>query len=382
MNVSDDLTALVFELQRARSPADKAKALARAWRTVRGLSGTERRLLVREVGFDGAEDLIEGLAARSGGAFAPAAVLEALGRMRKDQSFSVRGVLADLKNPEGREDLLKRGIDLAVGDGEDAGISAVESDVVIPGDHMGKPMGGSAALDQAEDEPEPVGVAPETEGTTDESTVPAEAAPTPPPDVETISVEVPSAPSREPEPVVENDDPSDWNEMWAQAPARIPEPVVGRRTAKIRNADDATSIGEPSGSVLHRLRAVRNGIGELRQGGSAAVVVALDTLTEPWAKRRALAALIQSGIPDDAASALDLIEEMERPMDRRWCLSALAGRGDLDGDDLERAVEMLTSPAAKRRLEAIAKPRGGRGSPHHRNSTQSRRVAESQNHRN
>jgi hypothetical protein len=354
MKVSDDLTALVFELQRAHSPADKAKALARAWRTVRGLSGTERRLLAREVGFDGAEDLVEGLAARSGGAFSPASVLEALGRMRKDQSLTVRGILTDLKSPDGRGDLLERGVDLVVGDDADADNLVVEADVLIHGDHMGTPPGVSAASVQTEDETEPVGVAPETRPSTDGKTVPVVAAPALPLAVETTGVEVPTAPSREPEPVVENDDRSDWNEMWAQAPARIPEPVVGRRTVRVGNADDATSVREPSGSVFHRLRAVRNGIAELRRGGIAAVVDALDTLTEPWAKRRALVALIQSGIPDDAASTLDLIEELERPMDRRWCLSALAGRGDLEGDDLERALEMLTSQGERRRVAALA----------------------------
>ena len=76
--MSDDLTALIFELQRAPTPADKAKALARAWRTVRGLKPAERRLLAREVGFDGAEELIDGLGGSERGIFAPAAVLEAL----------------------------------------------------------------------------------------------------------------------------------------------------------------------------------------------------------------------------------------------------------------------------------------------------------------
>ncbi len=113
MNVSDDLTALVFELRRAGSPAEKARALARAWRTVRGLNPTDRRLLAREAGFDGVEDLIEGLARKGGGAFAPAAVLAALGKMRDDKGLSVRGAIADLRDPDRRDDLLARGLDLA-----------------------------------------------------------------------------------------------------------------------------------------------------------------------------------------------------------------------------------------------------------------------------
>ena len=117
MSRADDLTALVFELRRAGSPVDKARALARAWRTVRALNTVDRRLLAREVGFDGAEDLIEGLATKAGGAFAPAAVLEALGQMRNDKDFTLRSVFADLRDPDRRDDLVARGLDLAAGSG-------------------------------------------------------------------------------------------------------------------------------------------------------------------------------------------------------------------------------------------------------------------------
>ena len=55
------LTALLHELQNARSPLAQARVLARAWRTVRELSPTDRRLLARHAGFDGAEEILEGL---------------------------------------------------------------------------------------------------------------------------------------------------------------------------------------------------------------------------------------------------------------------------------------------------------------------------------
>jgi hypothetical protein len=82
---------------------------------------------------------------------------------------------------------------------------------------------------------------------------------------------------------------------------------------------------------------------------------ALEAIPEPWARRRALVALIDAGLPDDTGSVLDLIEGLEREMDRRWCLSALARRGDLGGAELDRALELLTSPAARRRVAALAR---------------------------
>ena len=67
MSVSDQLTAMIFELRSAGSPLAKAKAIARAWRMVRRLSPGDRRILAEEAGFDGAEELLESLAAKSGG---------------------------------------------------------------------------------------------------------------------------------------------------------------------------------------------------------------------------------------------------------------------------------------------------------------------------
>jgi hypothetical protein len=67
--------------------------------------------------------------------------------------------------------------------------------------------------------------------------------------------------------------------------------------------------------------------------------------------------LLESGIPAPASEALALIEDLERPMDRRWCLTALARRGDLSGDALERALGMLSSFASRRRVQALARSR-------------------------
>ncbi len=363
MKVSDDLTALVFELQRARSPVEKGRALARAWRTIRGLSATERRLLVREVGFDGAEDLVEGLAGKSGGTFAPAAVLEALGRMRKDESLTVRGILADLRDPGRREDLLVRGIDLVVGDEPGGGDEELEEFLdseTVGGDGSAENSAAVSATeiplpgDKGRDEAEPAGA--------EARSVPADVVPPPPPPAETKTHDSPSDPGpavevdREPDPapVVENREEPIWDEIWRRSPTSAVAPVlVGREKVPLYSGD-ATREREVAGSVLHRLRGFRDGIADLRGGGSTAVLDALDALPEPWAKRRAVVALIESGIPEDVSAALDLVEELDRPMDRRWCLAALARRGDLDGDDLERALGMLASPAARRRVRRLA----------------------------
>jgi hypothetical protein len=74
-----------------------------------------------------------------------------------------------------------------------------------------------------------------------------------------------------------------------------------------------------------------------------------------WARRRALAALLEAGIPSQVDDALNLIECLGREMDRRWCLGILADDGRLKGRSLDRGLGLLHSPMARRRVEAAAR---------------------------
>jgi hypothetical protein len=106
--------------------------------------------------------------------------------------------------------------------------------------------------------------------------------------------------------------------------------------------------------VLDRLHAVRQAIPQLQAAGPREIQEALEILPESWARRRAVVALIEAGVPAGVGDTLDLIEDFDRPLDRSWCLATLARRGGLQGDDLERGLTMLASPAARRRVEALA----------------------------
>jgi hypothetical protein len=356
MNVSDDLTALVFELRRAGSPAEKARALARAWRTIRGLNPTDRRLLAREAGFDGVEDLIEGLARKGGGAFAPAAILAALGKMRDDEGLSVRGAIADLRDPGRRDDLLARGLDLAARSFDRVEEEGDEVDEALVADEPavddGAPAPAVAEAVPRAPHPRPIGVS-EIPGPP-----PGRAAgrkppvvPPPPPSKE--------APATDEEPAPEPTAPPEEREssVWEAGltPARESEEEPRARWS--RRAIEASETVEPrlaGGSVLDRLRVVRRAIPELRTASPREIQRTLENLPELWARRRAVVALIEAGVPAGVGDALDLVEDLDRPLDRSWCLAALARRGGLEGDDLGRALTMLASPAARRRIEALA----------------------------
>jgi len=358
MKVSDDLTALVFELQRARSPVEKGRILARAWRTIRGLSATERRLLVREVGFDGAEDLVDGLAGKGGVSFAPAAVLEALGMARKNEGLSLRGILADLRDPDRRDDLLVRGMDL-VADSLEIPEDENEPQELTDGtEDLEIPVPAAAMVTPSDRDPSDD----DTEHRDDEAAEKPSLSP-PPPSIEEPAPKAVAEEPREVEPeavpvaapTAEKMDPSSWGEMWGEPQPMVTALVDDRRRTNAREPRRGSELGQVKGTVLSRLRAFREAIPKLENATNSAIREALDGLPEAWARRRALVALIEAKIPDDIAQTLDLIDDLERHMDRRWCLSALARHGDLRGLDLERALEMLTSPAAKRRVAGLAR---------------------------
>jgi len=150
--------------------------------------------------------------------------------------------------------------------------------------------------------------------------------------------------------------PSPWDEFGTRTRAR--EAILGAASGGLVGSPSiaVTSAAAPGGegSVIRRLRRLRGRIPALRGASGATLAGELDAFREPWARRRALVALIEAGVPADPEAALALIESLDRPMDRRWCLSTLATRGDLSGDDLERALALLSSPAARRRVAGLA----------------------------
>lgn len=371
--MNEDLTALLFELRRTASKADKARALARAWRTVRELSTAERRMLAREVGFDGAEELIEGIAGQGGGVFSPAAVLEALGRVRRDEGFSLRGLLRDLRDPETRDDLLVRGIDLVAdslnrpdrgdnGHNDDADVPPAY-DLAVELDRLPDELDGLTPAPSTPPAPNPI-----SEAVPAPKSVPA-AGPAPEPAVDPDPEAVPAAvavPDPEPAPAAapmpDPDCAADTEPV--PDPKASPwdlfvSPIDDGGAAAVDGLDPApagvgTQPDGDGGSVLQRLGRLRSRLPSLRGAVPTDLAAELDAFPEPWARRRALVALIEAGIPDEVTAALDLIELLDRQQDRSWCLSALARCGDLAGGDLDRALAMLASPAAKRRVAALA----------------------------
>ena len=334
MGLPEQLAAMVFELKGAGSPVTKAKALARAWRMVRRLSPADRMALAEEAGFEGAEDLLESLAAKKGGV-APALMLQFLNSLRDRGDEGLSHVMAGLRDPETRDQILMRGAD-------------VVAEAFVP--------------EEAEDEEIP-----------DLPADPAETiTPEPEPQVPPSAIEQENTtlaePVFEPTAVVfrapETDRVAADRILEVDQDKPNPSPVV-TETASIKAEVEPAEVGsidvgflvedlEAETSLVDRLLCLREAAPAL-EGGGGGLGRLVEAFPDGWARRRALAALLEAGLPEDVGDALDLIGDLRQSVDRRWCLGVLADSGDLQGVDAERALEMINSPTLRRRILRAAR---------------------------
>lgn len=96
MDDSPVLRELIRELQRERSPIERMRILARAWRAVRSLSPAERALLAREAGVEGADRVLS----RMGAGVSAAQVLSSLADPPSDDAETVRTLVERIAQPE------------------------------------------------------------------------------------------------------------------------------------------------------------------------------------------------------------------------------------------------------------------------------------------
>jgi len=349
MKPSDQLNTLLFELGRASSPLERARIAVRSWRALRRLSPWERKVLAREAGFEGAEELLEGLST-GGGGFTPAAVMQALAKIRGRDPALLSDLVADLRDPEKREEAVLQGLDLAAELVEPAPEESTEEEVEggVEADADSSAVEALAALRALEDAEEDEDAEIEAEDMPQIEDAPEAV-------VEEVAPEPAPAP-RPPEPLV------DWN-RWERAAtvsavvSSSAEPK-GPTTSRAPQREDERNLLaitlKAERSVLGRLQLLRRELESLGGARVGAVRRLLEAFPERWARRRALSALFEAGIPADPNEAIELVAELDSALDRRWCLGTLAERGDLRGRTLDRALELLTSPASRRRVAAAA----------------------------
>ncbi|MCK5375642.1 MAG: hypothetical protein KAJ97_01080 [Acidobacteria bacterium] len=349
MSTQRKLNALLFELQTARTPLAQAKILARAWRTLRELSPTDRRLLARHVSFDGAEEMLEGLGTRKGG-WAPAMLLQILSNARDTEASTVNDLIGALKIPGRRKEALTKSADLAIELLAEPEIEEATEEIAEEPEDSTEPVLG--------DEPSPEVALAALHALEEEDAAEGEA----PASKEVHASEAGDEEGPEPEPAPPKPPVVDWSRWDREDPVHRPAPSVSEKSRRPalkarpegRRPDRLAAALAQDPTVLSRLRRLRRELPGIVEADPEALRRVIEAFPEGWARRRALAALLEAGIPADPAQAVDLVADLEREFDRRWCLGILARRSVLERETLARALDLLTSPAARRRLLAAA----------------------------
>jgi hypothetical protein len=344
---SGEIDELVEQLESARSPWQKVKVLAKAWRTVRKLQPDERFLVAKNLGLEGAEVFLDKLGDPYIGV--PTDDLLDIVRAADAQDFSRwKEVIGRLRRPEERKEILRKGL-------EEAREALLQE---------------QQEVESAENEPEHL-----------------EVAPGPPP--LTLVVEAPESAeeaSEEPDAslaeIVET-----WEEPVAKTAAEIDieeedegeaaeiipvvEQAVGEELEVPAPDADEAAITIPetpvlqkgrieevvdklstSSSLVARLRRAREVTAEMRDLGVGNLERLLECFPEGWARRRALAQMLRAGIPGDFHDAMTLVSTESSASARLWCLTALIDGRDLEEDEKEFLLSSNEAPLVKRRLES------------------------------
>ncbi len=352
MSTERQLSALLHELQHARSPLAQARALARAWRTLRQLSPTDRRLLARHVSFDGAEEILEGLSRRGG--LAPAMLLRVLANARSTDSAAVSELLSAVRDPDRRDEAISLGAGLA---SELLAEPEPEASAEV-GSALEELWAVESATDE-ETEAEPATAEPADLGDEEVAEVPAATAT---PAAQAVEQAESGQPEAEPGPA--QPPAVDWSRWRSAAEDRRPDPAASDAAGGSAVSDDrprrfeARAVMGAMGaaeSPISQLRVLRRELAGFAGSSLATLRELVESFPDGWARRRALCALLEAGIPSEADEALELIALFERELDRRWCLGVLVRRDGLAGSRLERALDLVSSPTTRRRIRAAAR---------------------------
>jgi hypothetical protein len=103
--------------------------------------------------------------------------------------------------------------------------------------------------------------------------------------------------------------------------------------------------------LTSRFRLLRRRMDETRRLSPADLRGILEVFPDGWARRRALLELMAAGVPERTADALSLVEALQSPGDRSWCLRALADGRTLSADEQSALLQAAPNPSGRRRLE-------------------------------
>ncbi len=353
MAVPPELVWVIERLRSTPSKRERVRLLLQARDVVRAMSPQDRLAVARELGFDGAERFVEGVAGRGGFSAEPwLKMLDEVGEGGDEALGVVRGLL----NPATRGASVSRLLDAASGwvadldayrpepdsDGDTVANEVDERDAGVHGGGSDSPIdadGESLEIDR--EEPEGTNYHVDAEGP--EPTRPMAAPAGPPPPGVTVERNPPGpAGSAEPE-----SDGADVEGVEAQKPGVGEEDQAAIPSAKL---DHMITMLDAATHSSRRLAILRSVLGEIAGADAETLEPLLVQFPEGWARRRAVETLFRAGIPKSAAEALELVDLLSRASERLWALTTLAASRELSSDESDRLLAAADSPALARRL--------------------------------
>jgi len=347
VNPATSLPELIQQLGSTYSPYERLKILGRAWSLLRTMPPHQRLAVAAELGLDKADEVVEAIAARTGGKPSPA-LLAMIEQAQVKGTAHLPELIDDLRDPRRRGERLKESA-AAVGDallGDD-----IPAATWLPPGAVPAVAGASVApRTTAKAAPRPAPPAPPAPPVAPPVAAPVAApvpvpkpappppAPAPPPPVvkEAPVSGVKTAP--EPKPVEAPPPPK-------PQPAPAPAPPV-QTVPDSGLADRLAAIP----SLTLRFRVFRGQLNEARGMSTAGLRSIVEGFPDGWARRRALLELLRAGIPGALPDALSLVEALASERDRLWCLGALTDTRTIPAGDREAVLAGVTSPTARRRL--------------------------------
>ncbi len=252
------LSDLLRELRRERSPLERMRLLARAWRSVREMSADERARVAQEAGVEGADTLLS----RLGAGVSAAQVLSSLSGAPADDPESVRKLVREIATPEGRAEVARRAVE-----------AAAPKPVPPP-----------------QPEPEPI------------PAPPPEPPPPPPPPI--VKEPAPAKPKPAPRP--------------SPAPAPPPEPSSPPPPPAPPSPKPESDLAEIP-SLTRRFRALRARTAGAKTLRAERAVALVEAFPDGWARRRAAAHLVREGLVSEEAAFAAVVRSLSRESDQRWC---------------------------------------------------------------
>jgi hypothetical protein len=321
---------LILQIKEAKSPLARVRVVARAWRAVRDLTPKQRYEVAAQLGLDGADDLIEAIAAHQGTA-PPAELMKAVNEVQKMDPATVKSIAARVRDPRQRAEGLKQGLQAI--EAALAGPEPPAPPVSPPRPKPAPPPPPAAAVAK------PAASWPlrEAPPAVQPPPKPVAAPPTPAPVPAPAPVVVTPAVTAPPPPPA-----AQWDVPRPPEPAR--EPVAPVREGLAGHLGSIPAL-------TARFRHLRRHLDEIRRLPAAELRGLLEVFPDGWARRRVLSELIEAGVPARVDDALSLVDVLQSPGDRGWCLGTLADTRTLSPEERSSLLQAAVTPAGRRRME-------------------------------